>query len=931
LDPDRWRRINELYHDALARPDAERKGFLTRACTDDPSLQAEIQTLLDQSPRTDDFLNVLGQPQLTALSDHNNVTRRSLRIGQHLGVYVVESLLAAGGMGEVYRARDTKLGRDVAIKLLPSALTNDPSRRMRLEREAHVLASLNHPNIAAIYGIEESDGAALVMELVEGPTLSDRIARGPIPLNDTTAIARQIADALEAAHEHGVAHRDLKPDNIKVRPDGIVKVLDFGLAKQSISSAEHEVTRSVEPQATAVGAIIGTPAYMAPEQATGQASDRRADIWAFGVVLYEMVTGSRLFDGATTSEILSKVISHSPNLGALPPTVRAVVEKCLRKDPHKRWQWIGDVRLALEEHSEDKEALDRPATHGSSRLLLGVIAIVCAIGFAAVSALFFIQAEPDSPTTRFQVPIPGDADDAHFELSPNGRALAIAAAEGGERRLWVRRLDDIEARSLPGTEGAEMPFWSPDNTEIGFFADRRLKRVPIAGGTPVIAAEIGAGFIGASWNDDGVIVFSSNGGLKRVNSSGGAITPLNFDGLLFAGIPRFLPDGRHVFFRGNRLNEEESGVLVGSLDSSRAQHVLADFSNAAYASSREGRPSGYVLFRRAESLMAQRFDMRELRVEGDAFTVADQIAGVTGYAEFSLSSVGHLAYRSAAQFQLMWVGRAGATLEKVGPPSTDWAPGRAIRLSPDHTKIAYSKVQAEGGMENRDVWQMDLQRHVPERLTSAPSPDLVPVWSPDGKQIVFASSRDATTGFDPYLLSQGGDERVLAEIPGNGGPLDWSSDGRFVLVLQDRRIWFIPTDGGDPKLYLQLRVEDARLDPDGRWVAYVSNESGQNDVYVRSFPTPGRPVRVSAAGGIEPQWRQDGRELFYVTPDGALVAVPVTSSASGIQLGSPTRLFPSAAGYQVSSDGQRFLIARPADVTGRTINVVLNWQASLDR
>jgi serine/threonine protein kinase/Tol biopolymer transport system component len=858
----------------------------------------------------------------------------SLTPGARLGPYEVTAQIGVGGMGEVYRAHDSKLGRDVALKLLPRSLTADPDLRLRLEREARVLASLNHPNIAVVYGTEECDGSpALVMELVEGSTLAHRLAAGPVPVDEAIALARQVADGLEAAHEHGIVHRDLKPANIKIRPDGIAKILDFGLAKQAHAFVASAETQSIEPQLTGVGTIVGTPAYMAPEQAIGQVSDHRVDVWAFGVMLYEMVAGTRPFNGQTTAEILSKVISQSPDLSVLPESVRPVVEKCLCKDPRKRWYWIGDVRLALE-GSGQTNATDPTGRRGRSWWALGAAATIGAVGFAAISVLYFSHNEPQVPIASFTVPIPGDApEQADVELSPDGRVLAIAATRAGQRGLWVRPLDSLDARLLPGTEGAEWPFWSPDSRHIGFFADRRLKRVPIGGGSPSVVAEIGAEFNGGSWNADGVIVFSSSG-LKRVDSTGGSITSLRTDDLGSTFFPSFLPDGRHLFFRANRTRETESGVFAGSTDGAPPVHVATDFTNAAYVSSPGEGTSGLMLFRRADSLMAQRFDALTLRVEGNAFIVADRIAEgrTTGHGDFSVSTTGTLVYRSATMFQLTWVDRAGATLREVGPPSADWAPvgnTGTIRLSPDETKIAYSIVRAEGGMANRDVWQMDLMRGVPDQVTFTPGPDLVPVWSPDSTQLVITSNRDRATSFDSYIVKPGGEERLLAEMPGGGWPLDWSADGGTVLQLQDGAVWSIPTDGRSPQRYLSLAAGVARFAPNGRWVAYVSNESGQPDVFIRPFPGPGPAVRVSAAGGTEPQWRQDGAELFFVARDGTLTSVPVRVDGVSPQVGRSSRLFPSAAGYQVARDGQRFLVPRPVTTAGSAIVVVLNWRDAL--
>ena len=616
----------------------------------------------------------------------------------------------------------------------------------------------------------------------------------------------------------------------------MVKVLDFGLAKQTHSFAADEETQSIGTQ---VGTIMGTAAYMSPEQATGHAADRRADIWAFGVVLHEMVTGSRLFSGQTTPEILSNVLAQTPNLDGLPAPVRVVVEKCLRKDPRKRWQWIGDVRLALEEAPEPRPASERPSQSRATSWALAATAILFAIAFAVVSVLYLSRNLPSLPAARFTVAIPGDnAEAARFELSPNGRILAIASIDGGRRGLWVRPLDSLQARLLPGTEGAESPFWSPDSAQIGFFANGRLMRVPITGGAPSVVAQIGAAFGGASWNDDGVIVFSSSS-LKRVHSTGGSITPLRFDDLDNAVLPRFLPDGRNMLFRANRAKGTESGIFVGSLDDSHVQHVLPEFSSAAYVPAAGGRASGFLLFERAGSLMSQPFDPSTLRMDGEAFTVAEQIAGETGRTDFTVSNGGVLAYRSATLFQLTWVSRSGAKLSEVGSPGAEWAPGgalRTFRLSPDETKVAYAREHDEGGRANSEVWQLDLLRNVPQRLTFAPSPDLVPVWSPDSRQIAFTSNRDDATGFDSYVVSPGSEERVLAKMPGGGWPLDWSPDGHVVLQTQGGSVWIVPTGGQNPIRYLAADVRVARFAPNGHWVAYVSSESGQSDVVCTALP-----------------------------------------------------------------------------------------------
>jgi Tol biopolymer transport system component len=848
----------------------------------------------------------------------------SLTAGDTLGPYEIIGPIGRGGMGEVYRAVDRRLQRDVAIKVSMSRFSE------RFEREARAIAALNHPNVCTLFDVGPD---YLVMELVQGVTLSDRISLGPLPPDEALAIARQIAEALEAAHEHRIVHRDLKPGNVKIRPDGMVKVLDFGLAKQFQPLEADEQTRSVVAQATQAGTIVGTAAYMAPEQATGHPVDRRADIWAFGVVLHEIVTGRRPFGGQTTSEILANVIAQTPDLGGLPASLSGVVEKCLRKDPRKRWQWIGDVRLALDETPEP--ATGHAGAPRRMRWTLAAAAVLSALGLAGASALYLVRSAPVQPVTRFTVPIPGAAtEEARFELSPNGRTLVIASIENGRRGLWLRSLDSLQARLLPGTEGAESPFWSPDSEHVGFFADGRLMRVPIAGGTSSVIARIGPGFTGASWDDGGTIVYSLSGNLHRVDAAGGTIIPLRFDGLLNGNQPRFLPGGRHLLFRANRSRETESGIHAGALDGSSAQLISPDFSNAAFAPSPWGGASGRLMFSRGDSLMSQPFDPQQLQLVGDAVIIVESVAGETGRADFSLSNDGALAYRSATLFQLTWVDRAGATLNEVGPSGPEWVPGgqlRTFRLSPDEKKVAYVRRLGEGGRTNSEVWQLDLLRNVPERVTFAPGPDLVPVWSPDSTEIVFASNRDDPTGFDPYVVTPGSEARALAKIPGQGWPLDWSRDGRFVLQVQGGIVWIVPRDGTAPSRYLPTDVGVARFSPDVKWVAYVSNESGQPDVYVRPFPGPGSASRVSVDGGTEPQWRRDGSELFYVAPDGTLMAVPVTSDGTAIRFERPVPLFASASGYQAAGDGRRFLVARRLASSEAAITIVLNWQSSIDR
>ena len=928
MNPQRWQRIEALYHAALDRPPGEREAFLAGACEGDVGLRTEVESLLRQ-------------PTSSALLEPKRVDDDGsgrVAVGARLGAYEIRELIGTGGMGEVYRAFDTTLRREVALKVLPQALTRDAGRLARFEREARILASLNRPHIAAIYGVEtdpSADGAprrALVMELIEGPTLAERILRGPLPMPEALRVAGQIAEALEAAHEQGIVHRDLKPSNIKIRLDGMVKVLDFGLAKQAHPYDGDAETETMGPAVTHLGTIMGTAAYMSPEQATGHDADRRADIWAFGVVLSEMLTGRRPFAGDTSTAILANVIGAAPDLGGLPSHLCGVVEKCLRKDPRTRWQWIGDVRLALDE-SSPAAAPAHPARTRVMTWALASLAALLAIGFAIMAVLYGSRNEAPRLTTRFTVPIPGDDPEAaRFELSPNGRLIAITAIEKGKRGLWVRPLDSLEARLLAGTDGAESPFWSADSTQVGFFANGRLMRVPLTNGTPVLVAQIGPQFSGASWNADDVIVFSSSNesagwALSRVPATGGSVTPIRFenpfDNPFF---PRFLPDGKRFMFRANQAKETESGIWLGTLDNPRAQLLAAEFTNAAYVPGSDRRGPGRLLSIRARSLISRSFDADTLRVGTDVSTVAELLAGQTGRWDFSASDHGDLGYRQATLFQLTWVSRSGVSIGEVGSPGIEWAPSGALgtaRLSPDETKVAYARDFDEQGRSNSEVWQLDLARNVSERLTFFPGPDLVPVWSPNSREIVFTSNRDEPTNFDPYVVTPGSQERALAKIPGGGWPLDWSADGRVILLAQGGRLWTVGADGSALKAILDSSSGVARISPDGRWLAYISTGSGLTDVYVRPFAASGSATRVSGAGGTEPQWRRDGRELFYITGDGTLMAVPVT--ADGV-VGRPVPLFPAANGYQAAGDGQRFLVPRRVASAGAAITIVLNSQ-----
>jgi serine/threonine protein kinase len=860
----------------------------------------------------------------------------ALTAGTRLGPYEILAPIGAGGMGEVYRARDTKLDRDVAIKVLPPSFAQDPERLARFEREAKVLASLNHPNIAQIYGIEER---ALIMELVDGQTLP-----GPLPLETALNYARQIADALETAHEKNIIHRDLKPANIMITPAGVVKVLDFGLA--ALPNRDHEgadpvnsPTLTISP--TRAGMILGTAAYMSPEQARGKAVDKRADIWAFGVVLYEMLTGKRLFEGETVSDTLAQVLTKQPDWEQVPAKVRRLLKKCLEKDPKKRLRDIGDAWELLE---------DAPIAAAPSRSRVSVAGwIAAAMLLLALIGLSFVHFRkappPEERSVRFQVPWPEKSSDAIFRLSPDGRYLAIAGSLNSSSRLWVRPLDSLEARVLPGTEEARFPFWSPDSAFIGFFAQGKLKRIALAGGPPQAICDAPRG-LGGTWNRDGVIVFTPDFGmpLYRVPAAGGGPAPVTkLAGSVGHAWPQFLPrTDRFLYFGfGVGLGKREaSGIYVGSLDEKPPVHILAG-SAATYAPPDASSNTGYLLFLRERTLMAQSFDPERLRLRGDLVPLAEPVGTeVLGFLPaFSVSDGGVLAYSSGeegANRELVWLDRTGKLIGSAGPPGEY----SNFRLSPDEKRIVMDRSAPQSAP---DIWVLDLLRGVTSRLTFDPATDNLPIWSPDGQRVVFPSSRKGL--FDLYIkaASGAGQEELLIKLgTPTGWATDWSRDGRFILyqipgVNTGQDLWIAPQFGDRkpfPYLQTQFNEQEGAFSPDGRWIAYVSDESGRDEIYVQAFPLSGEKHEISTGGGSEPYWKEDGRELFYMAADRNLMAVPVTLGTT-ITPGTPKALFPVPASalrhsYAVTADGQRFLVTRSAGEMP-PITVVLNWQAELKK
>ncbi len=902
-----------------------------------------------------------------------------------MGSFEIVSAIGAGGMGEVYRARDTNLGRDVAIKVLPDAFARDAERMARFEREAKVLASLNYPNIATIHGLEDSGRTrALVMELVEGPTLSDRIRQGPIPIQEALPIAKQLADALEYAHEHGIVHRDLKPANIKLTADDMVKVLDFGLAKAlEGESAAFDLSTSptVSRMATQAGILLGTAAYMSPEQAKAKPVDRRADIWAFGCVLYEMLTGKTAFSGESVTDTLAAVIRGEPDWlrlpSATPARVRVLLQRCLQKDPKQRLQAIGDARLSLEEvlsGAPDPISTAAAAPAAKSRLLWFVSG-AAGLFLAAAIAFGFLYFHPKPlamQLMRFEVPLPAKfSQEGDLALSPDGRKLAfIGAGADGQRRLWIRSVDSLDAEPLDGTEGADgWPFWSPDSRFVVFRSQGKLEKIDVSGGPPVTLCDA-TSLLGGIWTRDGKIVFGSLTGLMQVAAVGGSPLPLTTDGAAVS--PALLPDGRHFVFLYASNQRSGTGIYVGSVDAlgeKTSKKLLSDISTPVYALSSRG-PLGYLMFVRgvtapgaSGTLMAQRFDPRHLSLMGEAIPIAEQVSN-TG---FSASSTGTLAYeegtqniqtsgsRGNIQGRLTWFDREGKALDAVGDPGVY----RTLALSPDGKTVAFERADPQNP-SNRNIWLYDFSRGVTTRFTFDSAWDSGPIWSPDGSRIAFGSNRSGV--FDVYEKASNltGGAELLFKSPDAKIPTSWSPDGRFLLFQNPGapgQVWTLPL--GDTAAtrkpvvmeHSQFVESYGKVSPDGRWIAYTSDESGKNQIYVQPFNPPAAAGSSAAArapitgkwmisndGGSTPLWERDGKELFYLSLDGEAMEVDVNTTGI-FQAGIPKPMFkvpPGVLFWDISPDGKRFLMVAPSTAAaGATappkFTFVLNWQGALNQ
>jgi serine/threonine protein kinase/Tol biopolymer transport system component len=956
MDAARLKQVEDLLLAALECAPHERSGFLQQACAGDESLEREVRSLLASHDAAGFFETPALDMIARRLAREPEPDRRLT--GLVVSHYRILDKLGSGGMGEVYRARDTKLGRDVAIKVLPPIFTTNPERLARFEREARVLASLNHVNIGAIYGVEDSEGVqALVLELVEGPTLAERLTSGPLPIKEALVIAWHVTEALEAAHERGIIHRDLKPPNIKFTREGVVKVLDFGLAKTVVGDTPGpDLTQApaVTVLATREGTLLGTAAYMSPEQARGQAVDKQTDIWAFGCVLYELLTGRAAFARGTITDTLAAIVERDPAWDALPSStphvVVRLVRRCLEKDPRRRLHDISDARIEIEEALQAPEQQTATKTSHVApvrlprRALVATAIVAVAVGVVA-TGLYVRRAADVVPSTRLSISAPGViTPQLSAAISPNGRRVAFVSTDlSGRSMLWIRELDSLEPRALAGTEDAAHPFWSPDGVSLGFLAGGKLKRVDAGGGRVLTLADVGGFRSGGSWSRNGTILFTPRlGELATVPAAGGPVSTVLTRGE--AIWPFFLPDGRHFLFVDRSGPEATRGVHVGSLDAKEATHLLASDFKAAYSD------PGYLLFVRGESILAQPFDTQHLRLTGEPAVVADRIwvARSAAQASFSVSQTGVLAYVNAAlwNLQLSWIDRAGTSLGTVGPPDRYF--DEVPQISPDGSRVAI----ARGPFESEDVWVLNIAAGTEARLTFDPGGDSEPIWSSDARTILFQSHR-AAKGLGLYLKDAGGagSEDAVDVIARESHLWDWSRDGRFIVysaigVQHAADLWVLPRMGDRkpfPFAESPFHKTQAQISPNGRWLAYTSYESGKDEVYVQSFPAPGSRRQVSLAGGVQPRWRRDGAELFYLGSDQTLMAVPVTATEGAFEVGRPrplfrTRIIPQGSQslwfdtmYDVTPDGQRFLVLGPPDETVPPITVVLNWLGALKK
>ena len=949
MTPERWQQINQLYQSSLELEASQRTEFLKQVCAGDEELRGEVESLLASHEQARSFIET---PALEVAAQVIAGKQAQSMPGREVGSYKILSLLGRGGMGEVYRAKDTRLRREVAVKILPGVFSTDADRLRRFEQEARAAGRLNHPNVLAIYDVGTHEGSPyIVSELLEGVTLRARMKGTALPPRKVMEYAVQIARGLAVAHDRGIVHRDLKPENLFVTKDGRIKILDFGLAKlrpelnPTVDTAEPTLLK------TDPGIVMGTVAYMSPEQVRGDETDHRSDIFSFGTVLYEMLSGQQAFQRKSAAETMSAILKEEPSeLTQTNPNIPSVLEhiarRCLEKGREQRFQSASDLAFALQEVSGISGSALVPLvpTAGQlkshERFVWIVVSVTLVFISIAIAALRFRPAPSGEKVIRFMIPPPERATfglDVSAVISPSGHHLAFVAVTEGQSALWVRPLDTLSSRELPGTEGARAPFWSPDSRSIGFFAQDKLKKIEISGGPAVALCDVSDGY-GGAWNREGAIVFAPRWAdvLYRVSTSGGLVTPVTkLDPLLHEEAhrwPQFLPDGRHFVYSASSNPTQDSGIAVGLLDSIGSKRVLNTDLNATYA------PPGYLLFVREGTLMAQPFDAQRLESTGTSFPVAERLQSQSGAlrSAFSVSDNGILAYESGASRnrQLIWSDRAGRQLGTLGAPEEYWH----VEISPDNKRVALEIMDRQ--TKYADVWLFDLLRGIPARFTFNPGWSGQPIWSPDASHIAFWSNRGGTSGLYQELSNGTGEGELLVK---GMGPCDWSSDGRYIVYESGSSktkedLWVLPLFS-DRKPFPFVQTEfaeyEAKFSPNGRWIAYISHESGNSEIYVQSFPAAGAKWRVSTKGGGQPRWRRDGKELFYLAA-GKLMAVPVKTGPH-FEAGMPKALFEvrdvvSRYRYDATADGQRFLVITPVEeATTAPITVVLNWTAGLKR
>jgi eukaryotic-like serine/threonine-protein kinase len=980
MRPERWRQIDQLLEAALDREPEERAAFLAVACADDESLRLEVESLLRSDGAAESFIE---EPVVALAAEVIAEKQDQALAGQRISHYKVLSRLGAGGMGEVYLAEDTKLSRKVALKLLPAEFTEDAGRLRRFVQEAQAVSALNHPNILTIFEIGESnEGRYIATEFIDGQTLRELLKGGRLSAPVALEIAAQIAAALTAAHGAGIVHRDIKPENVMLRRDGIVKVLDFGLAKlvEHRPAAVTSKASTIGEAQTDPGTVLGTVGYMSPEQARGQEADHRADIFSFGVILYEMLSGRRAFNGESAVDVMNAILKEDPpEFGETNTKVsqqlEKIVRRCLEKQPERRFHSAHDLGFALEalsasSGSRPESQLDTqaPAVAGNAgassvrkrERLAWIVAGAFLLGMLGFAWAYFIR-QPltdDARVMKTSIMPPEKSSFEQIAVSPDGHHLAFTAATGGKVQLWVRAFDSTEARALAGTQGARLPFWSPDSRFIGFFADGRLKKIEVAGGLVQTLCEAPTIPHGGAWSRAGMILFARAGsGLLRISATGGDVTlvttPDRSRQEIGHQLPTFLPDGSHFLYSIVSGQKETRGVYLGSLDGNLKRRLLDGVTFIKYMAAVPGGASGgvgWLLFGRDSALLAQPFDTSRFEFTGEPFSLSDKVRSDlfhVNYSTFSVSDNGVLVYdpglkRQRRQYR--WVDRRGQPINSLDVEAGSNSPW----LSPDEKRFISDRLDPQTKLY--DIWQYDASGSKPTRFTFDPANDSSPIWAPDGSRIVWGSQRDGgVTNLYQKAASGAGEDTLLLKSDYPKLPTDWSRDGRFIIFRQvDPKtkldVWGLPAPGsGEAKPFHLVRTEanefGGTLSPDGRWLAYVSDVSGRFEVYVQSFPEGGGKRQVSNGGGSGPRWPRDGRELFYYAGDGKLMAAPVRSGDS-LELGAAVPLFEFRGGtvwdffapYAVTADGQRFLINAVVDTEPNApLTVVVNWAADLRR